>query len=521
MRCKYCSFEAEKRGTRERNGEPYARLYCYGCKKWSSEPLKFKSEPSFEKPVAALADYAKYHTFIITSAMNNCQVDKKVWSAIQTYAKHMEAAIIVIPVMYRNPTMPGQIEQEDAWWPSEVAPYLMQNDLKITENCRVMGNVKVQATATNPLSGLDSLSRGDSAIIGHAQVQLRCVATPQNRLPKILQTTGSVSEKSYSKSKAGVLAAFHHSLGFAIVEKDNNDESIFHIRSVVADDASEFYDLDNHVTAKSVKKGKRAEALVLGDEHTLFTSQAVRDATFGAVGTDGKDSVVAALKPKYLVRHDLIDSYSISHHHRDSPDRLYAKTKSGFNRLDKELLLTSLYLEATTPKGSTSVIVPSNHSNHIAQWLREVDWRSEPWNAKIYHQMWAAWLEAIDNKEYFHPFNWWMKANCKADALYLQPDYPFIVKGIYLGYHGDKGINGAKGSLGSFAKIGVKTVIGHWHSPGVEKGAYLIGTSTQLNLEYTEGPSSWLNTHCPVYANGKRQLIHIIKGRWRRERGNQ
>jgi len=480
--------------------------------------MKFKSEPSFEKPPAALADYDKYHTFIITSAMNNTPVDKKFWSGIQTYAKHMEAAIIVIPVMYRNPTMPGQLEKEEAWYPAEVVPYLMQNNLKITEGCRVMGNVKIAATATNPLSGLDSLSRGDSAIIGHAQVQLRCVATPQHKLPKILQTTGSVSQKSYSKSKAGVLGAFHHSLGFTIVEKDNTDPSIFHIRSVVADDQSEFYDLDNQVSGKSVKKGKRAEALVLGDEHSLFTSQAVKIATFGTGVVPG---IVSVLKPKYLVRHDLIDSYSISHHHRGQPDRQYAKSMTGYNSLANELDITARYLEATTPTGSTSVIVPSNHHNHITQWLREVDWRVEPWNAKIYHQMWAAWLNAIDEKKYFHPFDWWMQTHCNADVLYLQPDYPFIVQGIYLGYHGDKGINGAKGSLGSFAKIGVKTVTGHWHSPGIEKGAYLVGTSTKLNLEYTSGPGSWLNTHCPVYANGKRQLIHIIKGRWRRERQTQ
>jgi hypothetical protein len=34
-------------------------------------------------------------------------------------------------------------------------------------------------------------------------------------------------------------------------------------------------------------------------------------------------------------------------------------------------------------------------------------------------------------------------------------------------------------------------------------------------LEYTAGPSSWLNTHCLLHADGKRQLIHIIDGKWR------
>ncbi|MCI0560001.1 MAG: hypothetical protein MN733_16045, partial [Nitrososphaera sp.] len=266
------------------------------------------------------------------------------------------------------------------------------------------------------------------------------------------------------------------------------------------------------VTSTHIKAGKRAEALILGDEHTLFTSKEVTQATFAEEG-----GIASVLRPKYLVRHDLIDSYSISHHHHNQPDRQYVKYRTNVNKLEEELVLTARYLEETTPKGSVSVIVPSNHANHIQRWLREVDWRAEPWNAKIYHEMWAAWLDALDNQQPFHPFNWWLKHNCKADVIHLQPDYPFIVKGIYLGYHGDKGINGAKGTLNQFAKIGVKTVIGHWHTPSIEKGAYQVGTSTRLNLEYTEGPSSWLNTHCICHANSKRQLINVIKGAWRRD----
>ena len=512
MKCTHCQSEnVEKRGKRERKGEAYIRLVCNDCKRWSKEPFVYNNEQVLTAQLGNGDLVNGKKRVIVSSAQNNTPVDPKFWAGINQYARFLDAAIVIIPVMYRNPTMPGQ-EAEEAWWPKEVLPYLCQTDISPFPGVRIMGNVKVAATATNPLSGLDSLSRGDSCVIGHAQIQLRCVATPQHKLPKILLTTGSVSQKSYSKSKAGILAAFHHSLGFAIIEQDNEDDEIFHLRSVVADDNAEFYDLDKHVSARAVKTGKRAEALVLGDEHTLFTSPEVVRATF----MDEK-SIVSTLKPRYLVRHDLIDSYSISHHHRSEPDRQYVKYRTGVNRLEEELRTTQRYLEATTPKGSTSVIVPSNHHNHITRWLRETDWRMEPWNAKVYHEMWAAWIDHMDRKQPFHPFTWWMMNNCAADTLYLQPDYPFIVKGIYLGYHGDKGINGAKGSLGQFAKIGVKTVTAHWHAPGIEKGAYLVGTSTKLNLEYTNGPSSWLNTHCIVHANGKRQLVNIIKGGWRRE----
>ena len=514
MNCPNCqSDDVEKRGTRESKGEPYVRLFCNACKRWSKWAFSYSNESSIvevQPSSNGLVGGAK--RILVSSALNNVPVDPKFWLAISRYASAIDAAIVIIPVMYRNPTMPGQAEKEEAWWPQEVIPYLCQSDISPFPGVRIMGNVKVAATTTNPLSGLDSLSRGDSCVIGHAQVQLRCVATPQQKLPKLLLTTGSVSQKSYSKSKAGILAAFHHSLGFAVIEQDNEDEAIFHLRSVVGDEQSEFYDLDKHVSSNSIKTGKHAEALILGDEHSLFTSQEVVSSTFR-----DENSIVKVLKPKYLVRHDLIDSYSISHHHRGQPDRQYMKYKTNVNKLEEELQLTKRYLESTTPKGSVSVIVPSNHHNHITQWLREIDWRMEPWNAKIYHEMWAAWIDAIDQKQPFHPFTWWLQQNCKADVIHLQPDYPFIVKGVYLGYHGDKGINGAKGSLSQFAKIGVKTVTGHWHSPGIEKGAYLVGTSTKLNLEYTSGPSSWLNTHCVVHANGKRQLINVIKGRWRRD----
>jgi len=58
-------------------------------------------------------------------------------------------------------------------------------------------------------------------------------------------------------------------------------------------------------------------------------------------------------------------------------------------------------------------------------------------------------------------------------------------------------------------------VIGHTHSPGISEGCYQTGTSSLLKLGYTSGPSSWLNTHCSVYSNGKRSLISIIDGKWK------
>jgi len=506
---KCCSSNIERRGTRRRNDEECQRIKCFQCESWSSIPLTYREEPTFERTKDEIKSLIVKDRYIVTSAQNNTPLDRKFWSSIKNYAGHHDAQIVVIPVLYRNPTSPGELASTDAWWPPEVEPYLVQSEMRVAKGVRVMGHVKIAATAGNPLTGLETLSQHESALFGHGQIQYKTVATPQKRLPKILHTTGSTSQPNYSKSKAGVKGEHHHSLGAVVIEVDREEELV-HIRGVVGDRQSEFYDIDTRWTSRGGSKMKRAEAIVLGDEHVLENCPDVKDATFL-----NKDSIVNVTRPKYIVRHDVIDSYSISHHHNKSPAIKYAKHLMQKDNLKMELMATAAHVKETTPKDAISVIVPSNHHNHITRWLEEIDWRTEPWNARLYHEMWTAWLTAIDAGRGFHPFTWWMMENCDAEVMYLAPDYPFVIKDIYLGYHGDRGANGAKGTIAGFSKIGAKTVTGHTHSPGIEKGAYQVGTSSVLNLDYTQGPSSWLNTHCLVFPNGKRQLINVINGKWR------
>ncbi len=506
MICVYCnSSNVEKRGTRMRDGEEYQRIKCSACNKWSRLLIGFENVPTYVYDKYGIAEISKSKKYIISSAQNNTALDQRFWKAILKYAEHFKAQILIVPVLYKVRT--NKLDSKDAWWPPEVEPYLVQNDIKLINGVRLMAHVPIVAPATNPLTGFESLSQADSAIFGHGQIQMRTIPTPQRRLPKILQTTGSVSEKNYTRSKAGIKGDFHHSLGAVIVEESENGNA--HIRGIIGDENSEFYDLDYHCTAKQVKKVTSIPAIVLGDEHVIDSCPDVQEATFG---TDG---IVQSCRPLYIVRHDVIDAYSVSHHHRNSPSIRYQKYWEETDRLEDELKQTARHIENTTPSFSTSVIVPSNHHNHISRWLEESDWRNEMWNARIYHELWAEWLAHIEARQQFHPFTWWMQQNCTADVMYLLEDYPFIVNGIYLGYHGDRGLNGAKGNIKSFAKIGAKTVVGHLHTPGIEKGCYQTGISSILNPSYTSGPSSWMNTHALIHPSGKRQLVHIIRGEYR------
>lgn len=513
--CELCrSNDVETRGTREREGEAYYRLKCHACGHWSKATITYDVVPTYERSDAEIADFLDSEIFIITCAQNNTPLDQKAWKAVQQYAKCRNAQIIVIPLLYRNPTSPEELASKEAWWPPEVVPYLMQREIKLAPHIRIVGDARIGAAAVNPLTGFESLTGADSAVFGHPQIAMQTVPTPQNKLPKILQTTGSVSLKNYSKSAAGKRGAHHHSLGFTIVECDR-EERIFHIRSVVGDRNSEFYDLDRHITSWGVKK-TGIDVIVLADAHGNKMCPDYRKATF-----EGPDSMVQTLRPKWMMWHDLGGEEAVSPFHRKTPSTQYRKHTTGRNRLLEEMQGNARMLEELTPDFATSVVVPSNHEDHIKRWMEEIDWRTEPWNAKIYHELWVVWLDAIDKDggEDFHPFRYWMEKNCEANALFLPYDYPFIVNGIYLSYHGHQGLNGAKGNIRSFAKIGAKVFTGHPHSPGIFRGAYQVGTGTPLGDDYTFGPGSWLNTNGFVHPNGKRQLSHVIHGDWRFEGG--
>ncbi len=512
--CPHCNSDSlQKRGF-TKSEEPKQQYVCNECKRWFLISLVEVAEdsPEFFLPKSKIAELERKKRFFVTCSQNNTPVDPNYWSAVQHYIKKNNSTLLILPIRYRNPTSEFNKQDEDpeVWWPDEVLPYLVENVLKIHSELWIMGHMRIQATAVNPLTGLESMSQGASAIYGHGQLQMRTVPTPQNVLPKILHTTGSCSVKNYSRSKAGVKGEFHHTLGGVVVEKKGKK---FHMR-VCNWDGECFYDLEHKFTAEGVEKAGPIEVLVTGDEHCLFSSPEVRDATYM-----NADSIAKTLKPKIIVRHDVFDSYSISHHHRKNPVTKFVKYQRGLDKVEDELYKTRDYIDSTTPPGALNVIVASNHNEHLMRWLMESDWKLEPWNALIYHWFWYNMLDKAvfseSGAETVDPFAFWADGKLTSNTKFLKRDETFTSQGIELSIHGDLGPNGARGSAVSLNKIGIRSIIGHSHSPGIEKGVFQVGTSTPLKLEYNPGPSSWLNTHAIVYPNGKRALLHVIEGEWR------
>lgn len=475
-------------------------------------------DPTFVKTEKQVAKIEKGQRFVVTSAQNNTEVDPRFWRALKRYAEERKARLLVIPVRYKNPTTRRDAQDDDAdvWWPGEVIPYLVENEVTVHPYLKIMGHVRVQATAIHPLTGLEPLSHGASAIFGHAQIAMQTVPTPQHEMPKVLHTTGSTSVKNYSRTKAGVRGEFHHSLGALVVEKKGN---AFHMRSLVGDDDGSFCDAGTmrYYHEKGSKAFKRVEALITGDEHAIFNDVGCREGTYL-----NPDSIAKTCRPKVIVRHDVFDGYSISHHHWKRPMTRYVKRIEGIDDVGMELEITRAHIDETTPADSRNIIVRSNHDEHFTRWLMENDPRkSGDWqNAKVFHEAWCAMLESATfdgsgrGAVFEDPFVAYMRPRMESDCQWLGRDDPCTIMGILLSLHGDQGPNGTRGSAANLSRIGAKTIIGHRHSPCIVQGCYQVGTSTGP-LEYASGPSGWLMTHCVILPNGKRQLLNVIDGRWR------
>lgn len=448
--------------------------------------------------------------FIITTALNGVPLVGDFWAALQGYAKSKGAMIIVVPARYLNPTRKGQDSDDSYHWPSEVTSYLTDDLVQLHEHLELRADVRIAATSSRPLSGIQDLTKGSSAIFGHAQLAMEMVPTPQNSMPKVVWTTGSVSEPLYSDSKSGIKGRFHHSIGALIVERDGE---CFHARPVLWDGEG-FADLDRYYTADHINS-VRAAALVPGDEHALFANSECVAATYTSKG-----AIAKVLQPEYIVRNDVFDGYSISHHHEKNPVTKIAKARERKNLVAEELELTRKYIDDTTPKGVQNIIVPSNHHDHLLQWMKRASPLSDPDNADALIDLWAALKPTIrmtaEGAQCGDPMALWMEPRLKSSTRFLNANEPFQIAGVEVGFHGHEGINGSRGSIAQYSRLGIRTVIGHSHSPGIHKGAYQTGTSTG-RLEYQSGPGTHAQCHVVIYPNGKRQHIFVINGKWRLE----
>lgn len=445
--------------------------------------------------------------FVITTALNNSPVLTTAWRSLRNFCTFNQAHLLVIPCHYKNVSLFTANQDYNKWFAKAVQPYIVDQNIRIGPKTYVMASTRIQATAVNPVSGLQPLAGDKWAIFGHSQQTLVPVATPITDLPGRMYTTGAITRKSYSHTKVGAKAAFHHVVGALLVEVQG--ARVF-IRQLNMDHKGQFQDLNKLYTPDGVKDSQTAEVLTMGDEHVKWMLPNVKKQTF----TD-PNSIVNTMRPQYLVRHDVLDFYAKSHHHEKSYRTQYKKWYNRDDNVHNELMQMVDHINETTPEWAESLLVnDSNHHDHLEQWISRADPRKDHLNADLICDLQGLIRDSVRAGEAKNLLEMWMKPHTKVKVTFLDPNEPHLINGVDHSQHGHKGANGARGSAQGIANTTHKATIGHSHSAQIVKSVFQVGKSCGT-LEYESGLSTHTNTHCLQYPNGKRTLIDILGNGWR------
>lgn len=456
--------------------------------------------------------------YVVTAAQNATPVHARALLSLKIYCQRNNAKLLVIPYRYKNPTSVwSQKAKDDDWWAKELTPYICGERVQITKNLLLMGDIMTQPTATRPLEGYETITGPQSGVFGHPKLELITIPTPQQRLPKLLTTTGAITRRNYINGRAGKKGEFHHTFGACVIEVDGD---LFHVRQLNMKNDGSFCDLTSEYDGENVRDYDRIPALIMGDTHVNVIDPTAASATFA-----GPDSIVGFLRPEQIVWHDVHDGTAKNHHERGRAFHELVKYRAGQDNVEAEVARTFAFIDAATPEATQNIIVPSNHIDFLKEWIENgPDPRRDPQNAVFWCKTFAAIAESPSTAwmpwgvQVQDPFAYWGEKmlKCADRTKFLMRSEPYQIKNIEVGFHGDRGPGGVKGSLYGFRKIGSRSIIGHGHAPGIMDGAYQVGTTSYLNLSYASGsPSAWLHTHCVIYPNGKRSLVNIIEGKWR------
>lgn len=474
---------------------------------WCSKKLNFKEnnfngEPEqYAQAQKRIFDKTKNY-YLFTWAQNNTPIHKKFFNNLKAYANFLDADIHVIPGRYKNPTSVFTDREHDVW-DDEVIPYLDASRNNISDNITLFGDIKIQPTATNPMSSLQALCYKTSCVFGSPRVQLQSIPVVPGNKPRIMMTTGACTVKNYTDSKNGKKGEFHHTYGAVIIEV--KDEQTVFFRQITAKDNGDFNDLYWNVSNEEVKRNNSIEAIVYGDIHAGQHDQVVLDET--------REKILKKLTPNHIVLHDVFNGMAINPH-EDDPFIKYGKQMNGDDDLKNEIA-TMMVVIGQFNDYKNVVIVRSNHDDFLDRWLKNEDWKKQSTlkNSRTYMALSNLLLEQYE-KDPYHVIG-------VIPALIKQafPNYitlgindSYLVKGFELGMHGHLGANGSKGSPEGFRQLNTKMISAHTHSAFRKDGLIVCGTSTKLRLNYTNGPSSWTQGHTIIDNYGKAQSIIFFNG---------
>ena len=432
------------------------------------------------------------------------------FSAVQNFLKRAKAELVLLPM----PAHVKALQEQPLYYDPKLKPFKNKFATEFTFNPHLKAiEAHLNPQQINPLTGLkrlkvhrytDQYEAGTeikrfktSIIVAHSKQMLEVIPTGNNSHPRIIHSTGTITNPSYLRNRIGMIANDDHKLGGLIIEIRGD---VFWVRQVQFDVKNgSFVDLGKRYHADGSVTEERAEAFKMGDVHPGHHSQKALDVIY---------ELWKVIKPKKIFLEDFFDGSSISHHLANK--RLTrAKMPSQFSDLPTEIkeagkVLKEIWNEA--PKDAEIFATASNHPEHVMKYLEEARYiNDKKENYDIGHRMVVMSLDGKNPlKEYLDPdsfMNW------------TDENQDIFVEGVQMNAHGHLGLNGAKGSkIGHELAYG-DAMIAHSHTPSIYHNTFTVGHTIHERHGYNNGPSTWILCSGAVYKGGQKQLYMIIKGK--------
>lgn len=431
------------------------------------------------------------------------------FNATQTFLKKNKAELIILPMRAHVKALQKQPQHYDP----NLKPYLKNFATEYTFNKHLKAiDAYLNPQQINPLTGLKRLrvykyNQNDkpgteilpfktSLIIAHSKQMLEVVPTGNNTTPRLIHSTGCITNPGYLRNRIGMIADEDHKLGGLIIEiKDDT----FWVRQVQFDrNDGSFVDLGKRYHANGTVTQERAEAFKIGDLHAGHHD---------GEALDGMFKLWDLIQPKRIFFEDFFDGSSISHHiERNKLTK--AKTPSKFKDLPTEINMCKFVIDTIlkkAPKDAKFYATASNHHDFLMRYLNEGRYLNDiSENYKIAHKMVVMNLEGKDPlQEYVDP---------DKKMVWTHENDDIHVEGVQMNVHGHLGINGAKGSKIGHELAHGNAMVAHSHSPSIYHDTFTVGHMSDARHGYNNGPSTWLLCCGAVYKGGAKQLYIIING---------
>lgn len=470
----------------------------------------------YEKSLKTISNKKR---FFITCAISGQKVFKDALDSIDLWSKEEKGQAVILPSYDTAHNLDNEIEWffEDRIlkYPMAFGPMSLNSNFHISD-------FQVTAKQVNPLTGIGRMVQGGgSMIFGSPKQSLEYEAVSSaDKYPHAGMSSGAITLPNYKTSRGNSLrsawiADKDHVLGGVIVEIV--DDKIYHFRQVQFDKNGGFCDITGkyYLKNKSYKIDeyfKMSPKMVRGDIHAgSHDIQAVK----------ASEDIIKKLKINEIAENDLFDGISVNHHiEHDVIERAILAEKDKMS-LSDELEITAKILKRSLDIGVTKInVIPSNHDDFLARYLRRGAFVNEPQNFSIGCKLASSMTKGLDplieglkDSKVFDNFDALVK-----DKVLCFPGINDNVKyGTFHIVHGHIAKNGMKSpSKAALEKGWLKVIAGHSHTPGKLRNVFQVGLLAKRRQGYNKGPSSWMHNVAIWYPNDTVTLINIIDGKWKR-----